>query len=275
MPYRENKLIITVALSGGTTREQTPHVPITPEEIANSAVEAAKAGATIAHFHARDAKGRQTSDPATNAAIIKHIREKSDMIINPTVSGSTYEARKRVLELNPEMATLNMGSTNRGLSTQIIPNNELEDAAKEMQARNIRPDLMIQTWGFIQNAKKLIDKGLIKQPAGYHFFFGGWDRGTMDLSMKTLLYLVDSIPPGSIWATAAHGEDAYTAAALAIVNGGHARIGMEDCIYISKGKLATSDAQEVAKVVKLAHELDVEVASIKETRAILNLPPPR
>lgn len=271
MSTRKHKLIITVAVCGGTTREQNPHVPYTPQEIADSAIEASKVGAAMVHLHVRDSTGKPTNEAETYAAVVDRIREKSDIIINCTTGGPTYEERRKVLEIKPEMATLNCGSTNRGDNVFINSNPELEKMAREMLQKGIRPDIMIHSEGFIQNARILTSKGFIKEPALFHFFFGSWRKGTMDATARTLLYLIDRLPPRAIWTVTGHGEDAFPMAVLSIVNGGHARIGFEDTIYLSKGQMATSNAQLVSKLTRMATELDVEIATPKEARAMLGI----
>lgn len=268
MSHMQRKLIITVAICGETTRVKTPYVPYTPEEIANSAIEAGKVGAAIVHIHVRDDEGRPTYEAEVYASVIELIRKKSDIIINCTTGGPSYEVRRKVLGINPEIATLNCGSTNLGDNLMINSNPELVKMSREMLERKIKPEIMIHSPGFILNAKKLIAKGLIKQPAFFNLFFAS---GGMEATLKNLVYLVESLPPGSIWTATGRGVDAYPMAGMSIINGGHARIGLEDCIHISKDELAKSNAQLVSKLVRIAHEFDVEIATPKKAREILKI----
>jgi len=268
LSYKPRKVIITVAICGGTTREQTPHVPYSPEEVADSAIEAGKAGAAISHIHVRDEKGKPTYEAAVYASVIRRIREKSDIIINCTTGGPVYDERRKVLGINPEMATLNCGSTNLGDRVMLNSNLELEKMSSEMLERKIKPEIMIHSQGFLQNAKMLMAKRLIEQPMFFNLFFAS---GGMEATSKNLLYLVENLPLGSIWMATGHGVDAYPMAVQSILNGGHARIGLEDCIQLSSGQLAESNAQLVGKLVRIAHELDLEIATPKEARDMLKI----
>lgn len=268
MSYKPRKVIITVAICGGTTREQTPHVPYSPEEIADSAIEAGKAGAAVSHIHVRDERGKPTYEAAAYSSVIRRIREKSDIIINCTTGGPVYDERRKVLEINPEMATLNCGSTNLGDRVMMNTNLELEKMSREMLERKIKPEIMIHSQGFIHNAKMLMAKRLIEQPMFFDLFFAS---GGMEATSKNLLYLVQNLPLDSMWMATGHGVDAYPMAVQSILNGGHARIGLEDCIQLSNGHLAESNAQLVGKLVRIAHELDLEIATPKEARDMLKI----
>jgi len=262
------KVILTAALCGGTTRDQTPHVPYSPEEIADSAIAAGTAGAAICHIHVRDEQGQPTYEAPVYASVIRRIREKSDIIINCTTGGPVYDERRKVLGLNPEMATLNCGSTNLGDRVMLNSNVELEKMSREMLERHIKPEIMIHSQGFLQNAKRLMAKQLIAPPPFFNLFFAS---GGMAATAKNLLYLVEHLPSGARWVATGSGDDAYPTAVQSILNGGHARIGLEDCIHISRGQLAESNAQLVSKLVRIIHELDLDVATPTEARELLNI----
>ena len=166
------------------------------------------------------------------------------------------------------MATLNCGSTNLGVRLMINSNPELEEMSKEMLERKIKPEIMIHSQGFIQNAKVLISKGLIEQPAFFNLFFAS---GGMEATPKNLLYLVESLPLGSLWTATGHGDDAFPAAILSVLNGGHARIGLEDCAYVSKNRLAKNNAELVSKLVRIVNELDLDTATPEEAREMLKI----
>ncbi|MHA2406798.1 MAG: 3-keto-5-aminohexanoate cleavage protein [Candidatus Ranarchaeia archaeon] len=262
------KAIITVALCGETTRNQTPYVPYTPKEIANSAIEAASVGATIAHIHVRNEKGKPTNDASVYSKVVDIIKKKSDIIINCTTGGEEYKEKRQVLEINPEIATLNCGSAN--LRNKIMINSplELEKMSQEMKERKIKPEVMIHSQGFIHNADSLIAQGLIDPPVYYNLFFAS---GGMSPNLRNLSYLIDSLPPGSQWTATGSGDDAFPVAVLSLLSGGNARIGLEDCIYLSRGKLAESNAQLVKKIVRIAKELEIESATTDEARKTLNI----
>lgn len=267
--YKSDKILITVALSGETSRSQSKYIPYTPEEIALSAIEAGAAGASIAHIHVRDSNGNPSSDPEIYKKVVKLIKKESDIIINCTTSGPSYDEKRRVLEINPELATLNCGSANLDGKLMLNTQSELEKMSTEMINRNIKPEIMIHSQGFIDNAKKLIDKGKIKPPYYFNLFFAS---GGMIPSLNTLSYLVGNLPPNSIWTATGSGSNAFTMAISSIIYGGTARIGLEDCIYISEGNLAKSNAQLVEKLVKIARELGKDIMTPNETREIMKTP---
>ena len=262
------KVILTAAICGETTKEESPHVPYTPREIAESAIEAGKAGASIAHLHARDEQGNPTFASSVYSDIVERIRRESDIVINCTTGGNTFEEKIDVLKINPEIATLNCGSANLRKKVMINTPEELETTAREMRDRGIKPELMIHSQGFVKNARDLISRGLIGDPPLFNLFFAS---GGMEMNPRNLVYLVDSLPEGSAWTATGSGDDAIPAAVLALVAGGHARIGLEDCVYIGKGEPAESNAQLVGKIVRLAEELDLEIASPDEARKILGI----
>ncbi len=262
------KVILTAAICGETTKEESPHVPYTPEEIAESAIEAGKAGASIAHLHARDSWGLLTFDASVYSDIVERIRRESDIVINCTTGGNTFEEKIDVLKINPEIATLNCGSANLQKKVMINTPEELEKTAREMRERGIKPEIMIHSKGFVKNARNLIYQGLIGNPPLFNLFFAS---GGMEMNPRNLGYLVDSLPEGSAWTATGSGDDAIPTAVLALVAGGHARIGLEDCVYIGKGEPAKSNAQLVSKIVRLAEELDLEIASPEEARKILGI----
>ncbi len=268
MSEEPRKIIITVALCGGTTRDQTPHVPYSPEEIAASAIAAADAGAAICHIHVRDEQGQPTYDAPVYASVIRRIRAKSDLVINCTTGGPVYAERRKVLGLNPEMATLNCGSTNLGDRVMLNSNVELEQMAREMLERRIKPEIMIHSQGFLHNAQRLMAQQLIAPPPFFNLFFAS---GGMAATIKNLLYLVEHLPSSAQWVATGSGIDAYPVAVQSILNGGHARIGLEDCIHLSRGQLAESNAQLVRKLVRIIHELDLEVATPMDAREMLNI----
>lgn len=179
-----------------------------------------------------------------------------------------YDERRKVLGLNPEMATLNCGSTNLGDRVMLNSNVELEKMSREMLERNIKPEIMIHSQGFLQNAKRLMAQRLLAQPLFFNLFFAS---GGMAATAKNLLYLVEHLPSGARWVATGSGVDAYPVAVRSILNGGHARIGLEDCIHVSRGQLAESNAQLVRKLVRIVHDLDLDVATPQEAREMLNI----
>lgn len=267
------KLIITAALTGAeVTREYQPNLPLTPDEIAEAAYEAYKAGASIVHVHARDKDGNPTQDYEVYKEIKEKIEAKCNVIFQPSTGGAVWhspEERLQPVELSPEMATLSAGTCNFGPDVFMNTEEYMEKFAKRMQELGVKPEIEVFERGMINNALKLVKKGLLSQPIHFDFVMGV--PGAITGEIRDLLYLVDSIPTGSTWTAAGIGRYQLQLATTAILLGGHVRVGFEDNVYYKKGELAVSNAQLVERVVRLANELGREVATPDEARKILNL----
>ncbi|WP_290596445.1 MULTISPECIES: 3-keto-5-aminohexanoate cleavage protein [unclassified Archaeoglobus] len=304
------KLIITAALTGGefVSKMLTPYVPSTVDEIVEEVVRCYRAGASIVHLHAKEPKtGLPHPDPnSVLPEYVKRIRESeaSDIIINITTGGGrplpkelaqamgieqkyTMEEYEKLLDqwmeermkFGQEMSSLNMGSINIWedlgipmLRTQIFANplSRIELWAKFMYENNVKPELEIYDTGMINTAKALVREGKLKEPLHIQFvMFGG--LSCMSPTPETLLYCVHNIPESWTWSVCAPGKYEMRMAAMAIIMGGHVRVGMEDNIYVEKGVLAKSNAELVEKVVRIAKELGREIATPDEAREILGL----
>ncbi len=268
------RLIITVAPTGNVpTREMTPHLPVTPEEIAETAVRCRQAGASLIHVHARDAGGTPTLDAEVFGRIHRLVAERSDLIVQISTGGRAgMDPEKRaaaVRLLRPEMASLTTGSTNFPDRVYANPFDVVETLARAMSEGGTKPEMEIFEPGMIANALMLVDKGLATPPLHFDFVLGS--RGSLPATPKNLLFLSEMIPPKATWTVAGIGRWQLPMAALSIVMGGHVRVGLEDNLYYSKGKLATNE-QLVARVARLAAELGRPVATPDEARRILGLP---
>ncbi|HEU4963396.1 MAG TPA: 3-keto-5-aminohexanoate cleavage protein [Bacilli bacterium] len=267
------KLIITCALTGAeVTREHTPYLPITPEEIAEAAFAAWQAGASIAHIHVRDADGRPTQDKAVFHRVIELIREKCDIIVQPSTGGAvgmTPQERLQPVTLSPEMATLTMGTVNFGDDVFMNTPRDIEEFAQTMNRYGVKPELEIFEVGMIANAMRLVKKGLLQEPLHVDFVLGV--PGAIDGTPENLMHLLSKLPTGATWSVAGVGRVQLPLTTMAILLGGHVRVGFEDNIYYRKGELATSNAQFVERVVRLANELGREVATPADARNILGL----
>lgn len=269
------KLIITAAICGAeVTKEHNPIVPYTVEEIANEAFLAYQAGASIIHLHVREDDGTPTQSKERFRQCMDAIRVKCpDVIIQPSTGGAvgmTDDERLQPTELLPEMATLDCGSCNFG-GPEVFLNSDtqIQYFGTKMIERNIKPEIEVFDKGMIDIAIKMHKKGFIKAPMHFDFVLGV----QMQASARDLVFMSESIPQGSTWTVAGVGRHEIPMAALAIVMGGHVRVGLEDNIYVEKGVLAKSNAELVEKVVRLAKELGREVATPNEARAILGLSP--
>lgn len=267
-------LIITCALSGAeVTKENNPAVPYTPEEMAEAAYEAYRAGASIIHLHVRENNGKPTQDKEVFRKNIELIKEKCpDVIVQVTTGGEvgmTDDQRLQAVELYPEMATLDAGTINFGDDIFINSWPSLINFAKRMQEYHVKPEIEVFDRGMIQNAVRLNKMGLLDSPMHFDFVLGV--PGGMPATMEDLLHMVRSIPQGSTWTVAGVGKDQLPMAVAAILIGGHARVGLEDNVYYSKGVLAESNAQLVKRIARIAKEIGREVATPDEARKILNI----
>jgi len=271
------KLIITAAVVGAeVTREQTPYVPLTPAEIANAAYECYQAGASIVHIHVRDKDGNATQDVGVFAETIKLIKEKCDIIVQISTGGAVtakIEERIAPIGLKPEMATLSTGTVNFGPDIFLNTQEYMEKIARAIQENGVKPEIEVFDVGMIQNALNLVKKGLVSEPLHFDFVMGV--PGAIPGTAKNLIHLVDSIPANATWTVAGIGRAELPLAVMAIVMGGHVRVGFEDNIYYSKGVLAKSNAELVERVVRIAKECGREIATPVEAREILSLVPGR
>jgi 3-keto-5-aminohexanoate cleavage enzyme len=271
------KLIISVGITGSRiTRQQTPYIPVTPEEIARSGIEAWKAGASVLHVHVRDPKtGLGAQDLAIFREVVDRIRSETDAILCLTTSGipgRNLPTSERLipLSLNPELVSFDAGSINMGEHLFLNLPEFLETLAKETLAKGIKPELEVFEVGMVFTCLRYMERGLLKPPLHFQFVLG--TPAGMPATLKSLLHLSEVIPEGSTWSVIGIGTGQLPMAIMGMVMGGHARVGLEDNIYFSKGVLAKSNAELVERVVRIAGEYGREIASPKEARKILNLP---
>jgi 3-keto-5-aminohexanoate cleavage enzyme len=270
------KLIITVGITGSRiTREQTPYIPITPQEIAQSGIESWRAGASVLHVHVRDPKtGLGTQDHSIFKEVVDRIRGETDAILCLTTSGipgRNLEFGERLVPLsfNPELVSFDAGSINMGANVFLNPLEFLETLAKETLEKGIKPELEVFEVGMVYTCIRFLERGLLKPPLHFQFVLGV--LGGMPATPKSLLHLSEIIPQGSTWSVIGIGTGQLPMTMMAMVMGGHVRVGLEDNIYYSKGILAESNAQLVERVVRIAKEFGREVATPQESRKILNL----
>ena len=266
-------LIITVAAVGAELKpEDTPHLPVTPDALGRVAKECEEAGASIIHVHCRNDDATNTSDVERFRAAYESIRASSNIIVQFTTGGAigmTAEERAAPLALRPEMATLTCGTVNFG--DDVFENSFpiMRGILAQMKAHDVRPELEIFDWGHLSNAKRLNREGLLSFPQHVDFVLGV--PGGLDATVDHLAALVRELPEGCTWSVAGIGRSQLQMAAVAIAMGGHVRVGLEDNIYYSRGRLATN-AELVARVARLAAELGREVASPAVARERLGLP---
>ncbi|MCX7853611.1 MAG: 3-keto-5-aminohexanoate cleavage protein [Caldilineales bacterium] len=274
-----DKLIITAALTGSRpTKAMNPAVPYSPAEIAAEAVACARAGAAVVHIHVRDPlTGAPSSDPALFTEVVARIREACDVLINLTTSGLHIEGEDVVarrlapVALRPELCSLDIGSVNFRDRLFANPPDWGETAARAMQEAGVKPEIEVFDVGHIHQARHLIERGLIDPPPYFQLCMGV-DWG-IPATAENLLFMQRQLPPGAVWSVLGVGRAQLPMITLGILLGGHIRVGFEDNLYLRKGVLAPSNAAFVEMAVHLAHQLQREVATPAEARALLGLRP--
>ena len=268
-----DKLIITAALTGAeVTREQQPALPITPDEIARAAEECAAAGASIVHVRARRPDGTPTQDKAVYAEIIDRIRARCDVIVQVSTGGAvgmTAAERLAPVELRPEMATLSMGSVNFGEDVFLNLPGDMEHFLHTMQELRVKPEFEIFDAGMLHSLQRWRKKGIVAGPVHVDFVLGV--PGAMAGTPESLMFLRSQLPTDATWTVAGIGAAQLPLGAMAIALGGHVRVGFEDNVWYRKGELATSNAQLVARIARIAREMERPVATPAEAREILGI----
>jgi 3-keto-5-aminohexanoate cleavage enzyme len=271
------KLIITAALTGAeVTRAQQPALPISPDQIGQAAAECVLAGASIVHVHARNLDGSPTQDKAIYRQIITAIHARCDVIVQVSTGGAvgmTAQERLAPVTLKPEMATLSMGTVNFGDGVFMNHPADMEVFAQTMRAQGVKPELEIFDSGMLSTALRWLKKGLIDGPLHVDFVLGV--PGGMAGTPEALMYLKSQLPPDATWTVAGIGAAQLPLGVMAILLGGHVRVGFEDNVFYSKGELASSNAQLVARIARLSQELNRPVATPDEARTILGMTPRR
>jgi 3-keto-5-aminohexanoate cleavage enzyme len=271
-----DKVIITAAITGSRiTRDKTPHIPIKPEEITQSAIDCAQAGAAMVHIHVRDPKtGLGSQEVNLFRRVVEPLREKTDLLLCITTSGIPgrnlpTEERLAPLVLTPELASLDAGSINLGGDVFLNPPSFLDEAAKTMKETGVKPELEVFDMGMIVTCLRMRDEEKLEDPLHFQFVLGTpWGAPA---TPKSLLYLHEHIPSNATWSVIGIGRAHLSISMMALIMGGHIRVGMEDNIYYQSGVLATSNAQLVERIVRIAREYGRDVASSAEARQILRL----
>ena len=307
MAKKTNKVIISCAITGGIhVPTMSDALPITPEEIAKQSIDASKAGASILHLHARDPEnGKPTSDPDIFMKFLPRIKESCDSVINITTGGSllaTVDQRlEGPLKVEPEMCSLNMGTMNFGLfpiakkfqnwkydwekpflesSDDFIFRNTFRDISKIVkilgEGCGTKFEHECYDIGHLYNLAYFVDAGIIKPPFLIQSIFG--ILGGIGSEMQNVMFMKDTADrlfgDDYIWSVLAAGRHQMNFTTQAAMLGGNVRVGLEDSIYISKGKLAESNAQQVSKIRSILENLGLEISSPSETRETLQLKGP-
>jgi 3-keto-5-aminohexanoate cleavage enzyme len=265
--------IVTAAIVGAElTRDQQPYLPISPHEIISAAVECYEAGASIIHIHVRDAEGNSTQDAALFREVVEGIRARCDVITQVSTGGAVWmsaDERLQSIECRPDMATLTTGTVNFGDSVFVNNRGLVESFARRLREYGIVPEIEIFDAGMLDEAMRLLNMGLITEPLQFDFVMGV--PGGIGAEPAHLMHLVRSLPPGSTWSVAGIGRHQLTLGTIALTMGGNVRVGFEDNIYYRKGQLAKTNAELVARIVRIANELDRPVATPSQAREMLQL----
>ncbi|MFN5243313.1 MAG: 3-keto-5-aminohexanoate cleavage protein [Sphingomonadales bacterium] len=297
------KVIISCAVTGSIhTPSMSPHLPVTAQEIAESALGAAQAGAAIVHLHARDPKdGRPDQSPEAFEPFLKVIKQRSDVVINLTTGGSPYmpvEERVRPAAVwKPEVASINMGSMNFGLfpmlkrykefkfdweepmlegSHDLVFRNSFKDiryALETLNATGARYEFECYDTAHLYNLHYFWSEGLVQAPLFIQTCFGLLGGiGAHPDDVAHMKRTADRLFGDNYrWSVLGAGQSQMRVAAMAAAMGGHVRVGLEDSLWLGKGRLATSNAEQVVQVRKIIEGLGLEVASPAEAREILSL----
>jgi len=285
--------IVTAALTGGHMNFQNhPNFPITPEQIAREAIEARQAGAAVAHIHVREPDGSRSGNPAYFREVVERIRDADcDILINLTTGegarfipgdddpkvagpGSTLaspETRLRhVLELRPDICTLDCGTMNFGEAELMNTPAHLRKMAEMIKDAGVKPEIEVFEAGHIRQAIDLIDRGLIESPPLFQLCMGiPWGAPATPQMLQVMQSL---LPQNANWAAFGISRWEFPIVAEAVNNGGHVRVGLEDNLYLEKGVFA-SNAQLVEKAVRIMRELDAEPVEPDRAAEMLDLLP--
>ncbi len=288
------EVIITCAVTGaGDTVGKHPGVPVTPKQVAEATIEAAKAGATVAHVHVRDPEtGKGARDPALFRETVERIRDSgTDVVINLTAGmggdwvpsdndpstpgpGSDMigpaERLVHVEELRPEICSLDCGTMNFGNGNEIYisPAGYLRTMAETVKGWGVKPELEVFDLGHVRFARQMIDEGLIEEPPLFQICLGiPWGAGA---DTESMMAIRDALPPGAHWAGFGISRMEMPMVAQAVLLGGNVRVGLEDNLFLSRGVLA-SNGQLVEKAVEIIERLGARVLSPQEARDKLGL----
>jgi 3-keto-5-aminohexanoate cleavage enzyme len=274
MTQGPHPMILTCAITGAeTTRDRQPNLPVKPQEQAIAAEAAVYAGASIIHLHVREDDGAPTQRLDRFAETIGLIRARvPEVIIQISTGGAigeSIENRAAPLGLKPDMASLNLGTMNFGEEIFYNHPRDIVALAARMHQLGVVPELEVYEAGMVESAFRLAKQGILRGPLHFQFVLGV--PGGMSGDPRNLMHLVSLLPSHHQWGVAGIGRYQLPLAVQAILLGGHVRVGFEDNIFYRKGELATSNAQLVERVARIAQELDRPLATPAQARKVLGL----
>ena len=278
----EDKVIITAAQTGAlVTKKMNPNVPEQPSEIAQSAYDCYNEGAAIVHIHARNPDGSTTGSSGIFSDIHRRIREKCNLILQDSTGGGSnlsIAQRTECLEAYPEMASLNMGTMIRTIGEAAgtpfsNTRGEIEGFVKRMNEFSVKPEMEIYNIAMMGEASILIEKKLVERPYCMTLILGMAYQGAQEANMMFLPTYLHYLPDDTYWTTLGVGRAQTNLGVMGMILGGNVRVGLEDNIYYRRGELASSNAQLVSRIVRIARELGKEPCTPQEARQILGLKP--
>jgi 3-dehydrocarnitine:acetyl-CoA trimethylamine transferase len=289
-----DKIFITCAVTGNlTTPEQTPHLPITPEQIADACLGAAEAGAAIVHIHVREpGSGKPSMELGYYRDVVERIRaQNTQLILNITTgpggrfvpspdepriaaAGTTLMVPEKRVEhiavLRPEICTIDLNTMNSGKEVVINTPGNVRRMAKVMRDAGVKPEIELFDSGDVALMRDLLKDGTLEGPALCSFVMGV--RYGFQASPETVLYARNLLPADAEFTAIGIGKAAFTAVAQSYLAGGHVRVGLEDTVYLSRGQLASSNAALVEKARRIVEDLGGQIATPREAREIIGLP---
>jgi len=289
-----DKIFITCAVTGNlTTPEQTPHLPITPEQIADACLGSAEAGAAIVHIHVREpGSGKPSMELGYYRDVVERIRaQNTQLILNITTgpggrfvpspdepriaaAGTTLMVPEKRVEhiavLRPEICTIDLNTMNSGKEVVINTPGNVRRMAKVMRDAGVKPEIELFDSGDIALMRDLLKDGTLEGPALCSFVMGV--RYGFQASPETVLYARNLLPADAEFTAIGIGKAAFTAVAQSYLAGGHVRVGLEDTVYLSRGQLASSNAALVEKARRIVEDLGGQIATPREAREIIGLP---
>ena len=267
------ELVLTAAIVGAeVTRAQTPYLPITPEEIGVEAAKCQEAGAAVIHLHVREDDGRSTQSAERFAAAIEQIKKRSDVVVQLTTGGAvgmSIDERADCLRTKPEMATRNCGTLNFGDDVFVNTRPDIRRLAAKIHEAGAIAELECYEVGHVEEALRLSAEGVLGGPLHFQFVLGV--PGGIGASESNVRFMASMIPAGATWAVAAVGRHQKPMTELAMRLGGHARVGLEDNVYLAKGVLAEGSAPLVAQAAAFARSIERPIAGPARARELLGI----
>jgi uncharacterized protein (DUF849 family) len=267
---------LTAALTGPlASKEDNPHLPVTPEEIIAAAQAAAEAGAAIVHVHLRDDAGRPTADVEIAKRVVAGISERCEALVQLSTGVGLdvdFEEREQIVEARPTMATLNVCSMSFAGGEFRNPPAGVRRLAARMLELGIKPEIEIYDSGHLDAAMQLRDEGLLADPLQFSIVLGV--RGGMAASIDNLNLLLSKLPEGAVWQVIAIGRSNLKMTTIGLALGGNARTGMEDTLTIRRGRPVRSNAELIERLVGVARTLERPVDAPHEAARSLALAAP-